>query len=102
MLMMGPGKSKKIATLIIGSMGSDSKEEKPMDYCSDEKEESDSVDHDSALEAAAKGMISCLKKEDPKGLADAMKTFVHCCMNEMSDTEESKKAYYHEENNEVG
>lgn len=81
--------AKKIATVIISRM---KEQDGPRDYGSDEKE-SDDMDMDTAMTAAAKGVLSAIKSEDPGLVKDALKEFFLCCSHE-------KEALYG--NSEVG
>lgn len=93
MLLGDSGKSKKIATIIIGKMkgGETSGEEYKADSGMQEDEEG--MDAGSALKAASRSVMTAIKDGDESMLADALQTFFeHCYENHEKSEEQSQEA----------
>lgn len=98
MMMGGPGKSKKIATIIIGGMKSSGGEKSP-DKAGDDygprsgmESEEETMDAGSALKSSARAIMSAIKDGDESALLDSLQTFFMQCQTDWEKSEDENEA----------
>ena len=85
MMMMGPGKKKKMVSTIIAQISKP--KGAPMHESSSEGEQDEMS---MGLESAAKGMIDAMESKDPQALIMHLQDFMYLCKDE-GEPEEMKE-----------